>query len=237
MKKYLLAILLLVILLSSCTTTKAVVPVPLESSLETIPSDFVDVAKVIEDVILEVRYYSSYNFVGARIDGYHAPKVYLTKAAAEALKEVSDELKQEGYLLKLYDGYRPQTAVDHFVRWAEDVEDAAMKPYFYPETDKSVLFEEGFICEKSGHSRGSTIDLTLFDMSTGKDVDMGGVFDYFGPLSYPDYQDITPQQIANRNLLRDVMLKHGFVPFDTEWWHFTLENEPYPDTYFSFGIY
>lgn len=128
-------------------------------------------------------------------------------------------------------------AVDHFVRWAEDLNATEMKPYFYPEVDKSLLFEQGYIDAKSGHSRGSTIDLTLFDMATGKEVDMGGTFDYFGELSHPDYTaTLTEEQIANRNLLRDAMLRHGFKPLDTEWWHFTLLDEPYPDTYFTFKV-
>ena len=156
---------------------------------------------------------------------------------AEALKAVSDDVMAQGYRLKVFDAYRPQMAVDHFVRWAEDLNATEMKPYFYPEVDKSLLFEQGYIDAKSGHSRGSTIDLTLFDMATGKEVDMGGTFDYFGELSHPDYTaTLTEEQIANRNLLRDAMRRHGFKPLDTEWWHFTLLDEPYPDTYFTFKV-
>ena len=178
-----------------------------------------------------------YNFVGERIDGYEQPCALITKEAAEALKAVSDDVMAQGYRLKVFDAYRPQMAVDHFVRWAEDLNATEMKPYFYPEVDKSLLFEQGYIDAKSGHSRGSTIDLTLFDMATGKEVDMGGTFDYFGELSHPDYTaTLTEEQIANRNLLRDAMLRHGFKPLDTEWWHFTLLDEPYPDTYFTFKV-
>lgn len=199
-------------------------------------SGFVKLAEAVPDVILEIRYYSTYNFVGERIDGYEAPVAYLTKEAAEALKEVSDELVKKGYRLKIFDAYRPQTAVNHFARWAEDVKDTRMKKYFYPGLDKSVLFKQGYIDYKSGHSRGSTVDLTLFDMKTEKEVDMGGTFDFFGVKSHPDYKKITKTQYNNRMILRKAMTAHGFRPLSTEWWHFTLNNEPYPDTYFDFYV-
>ena len=198
---------------------------------------FVSLAEAAPDVILEIRYYSTYNFVGERVDGYEEPCALMTKEAAEALNAAAAAAEEQGYRLKVYDAYRPQMAVDHFVRWAEDVDDTAMKAYFYPELDKSVLFDQGYIDAKSGHSRGSTIDLTLFDMDTGKEVDMGGTFDYFGELSHPDYVgDLTQEQIDNRNTLRDIMVDNGFKPLDTEWWHFTLVDEPYPDTYFTFPV-
>ena len=199
-------------------------------------SDFVNIAEEIPDLILEIRYYSSYNFVGDRIDGYEAPLALMTKEGAAALKVASDELVSKGYRLKIFDAYRPQTAVNHFIRWAEDVPDVRMKEYFYPDVDKSLLFELEFICAKSSHSRGSTVDLTLFDMQSGREVDMGGTFDWFGDLSYPDYEGITEAQKENRRILRDAMLDAGFKPFDTEWWHFTLADEPYPDTYFDFPV-
>lgn len=198
---------------------------------------FVLLAEAVPDIIQEIRYYSTYNFVGERIDGYEQPCALLTKEAAEALKAVSNDVIAQGYRLKVYDAYRPQMAVDHFVRWAQELDATEMKPYFYPEVDKTLLFEQGYIAEKSGHSRGSTVDLTLFDIQTGKEVDMGGTFDYFGTLSHPDYTDtLTEEQIANRTLLREAMMRHRFKPLDTEWWHFTLENEPYPDTYFEFEV-
>ncbi|MBR1934616.1 MAG: M15 family metallopeptidase [Muribaculaceae bacterium] len=219
------------------------------------PSAFVVLTDVVPDVILEVRYFSTYNFVGERIDGYEAPTVMLTSVAAHRLKEVSDYLKTVGYRLKIYDGYRPQCAVDHFVRWAANVPDVAMKPYFYSDLNKSVLFDQEYIMAKSGHTRGSTLDLTLFDMNTGKEVDMGGTFDWFGPESHPDFcgnpdtgvytgdnsksptgRKITPVQFANRMILRNAMLAFGFKPLDTEWWHFTLRDEPFPDTYFTFPV-
>ena len=199
-------------------------------------SGFVLLSDIVPDAILEIRYYSTYNFVGERIDGYEEPLAFITKEAGEALKKVSDELISKGYRLKIFDAYRPQKAVDHFVRWAKDENDIKMKEYFYPELDKDVLFPLGYILEKSGHSRGSTLDLTLFDMNLEKEVDMGGTFDYFGELSHPDYKNITDEQYNNRMLLREVMLKYGFKPLDEEWWHFTLDNEPYPNTYFTFPI-
>ena len=198
-------------------------------------SDFVLLSDVVPDAIQEIRYYSTYNFVGDRIDGYTEPVALMTREAALALKAVSDYVMQHGYRLKIYDAYRPQKAVDNFVRWAEDINDTRMKDYFYPLEDKSLLFEKGYIDLHSGHSRGSTVDLTLFDMSTGKELDMGGTFDYFGVKSHPDYVgELTEAQLNNRKFLRDAMIRHGFKPLATEWWHFTLANEPYPDTYFTF---
>ncbi len=199
-------------------------------------SGFVSIGEVIPDVLLDVRYYTTYNFVGARIDGYEQPVVLLTKEAATALKRVSHDLLARGLRLVIYDAYRPQRAVDHFVRWAEDVADDRMKAVFYPEVDKADLFERGFIAKRSGHSRGSTVDLALLNEKTGSLVDMGGPFDFFGELSHPDYTGVTPEQHANRMLLREAMLKHGFKPLRTEWWHFTLRDEPYPDTYFDFPV-
>ena len=199
-------------------------------------SGFVLVSDAVPDAILEIRYYSTYNFIGDRIDGYEEPVALLTKEAAEALRAVSGDLIKKGYRMKIYDAYRPQAAVSHFMRWALDDEDARMKAYFYPELEKRALFPLGYIAEHSGHSRGSTVDLTLFDMAVGKEADMGGPFDYFGELSHPDYAGVAKEQYANRMLLRETMIKHGFRPYEGEWWHFTLENEPYPDTYFTFPV-
>ena len=200
------------------------------------PSGFVVLGEFIPDIIQEIRYYSTYNFVGDRIDGYEMPCALMTREAAQALKAVSDDVMKMGYRLKIYDAYRPQMGVDHFVRWAKDTKDTRMKSYFYPEIGKERLFPEDYIMEKSGHSRGSTVDLTLFDMKTGKELDMGGTFDYFGEKSHPDYKKITKQQFKNRMILRDAMIKHGFKPLYSEWWHFTLKDEPYPDTYFTFPV-
>ena len=218
-------------------------------------SQFVNLTDVVSDAILEVRYFGTYNFVGTRVDGYLEPAVLMTRQAADSLRAVSDDLKQQGYRLKIYDAYRPQCAVDHFVRWAADIPDTLMKTYFYPDLDKSVLFEQVYIMEKSGHTRGSTVDLTLFDMATEKEVDMGGTFDWFGPESHPDFcgnpetgeytgdnsaspanRSITKEQFHNRMILREAMLRHGFKALDSEWWHFSLKNEPFPDTYFTFPV-
>ena len=199
-------------------------------------SGFVLLSEAVPDAILEIRYYSTYNLVGDRIDGYEQPTALLTKEAAAALRQVSDDLAKKGYRLKIYDAYRPQKAVTHFMNWAKNTGDTRMKTYFYPELDKSVLFAQGYIAERSGHSRGSTVDLTLFDMKTEKEVDMGGTFDYFGKRSHPDFKGVTKAQYANRMLLRRAMLARGFRPLPEEWWHFTLDKEPYPDTYFTFPV-
>lgn len=209
------------------------------------PTDFVLLTDVIPDAILEIRYYSTYNFIGDRIPGYEQPIAILTRAAADSLKAVSDELVAKGYRLKIFDAYRPQCAVDYFVKWAKDLDDTRMKQYFYPELSKTVLFSQGYIASRSGHTRGSTVDLTLFDMSLEKEVDMGCTYDYFGIASHPDvlpgqpvgaYKPINDEQYRNRMILRKSMLAHGFKPYSGEWWHFTLRNEPYPDTYFTFPL-
>ena len=160
----------------------------------------------------------------------------LTKEAAEALKAASDDAMRRGYRLKIYDAYRPQKAVDHFVRWSKDESDTKMKPYFYPNLEKDELFPKGYIAARSGHSRGSTVDLTLFDTLSGKEVDMGGTFDWFGLESHPSYTKITEEQYSNRMMLNEIMTTNGFKAIEEEWWHFTLENEPYPDTYFDFPV-
>ena len=197
---------------------------------------FVLVRNVIPDVIEDVRYYSDYNFVGTRIDGYEEPVVMLTKEAAEALKRVADYLRPQGYILKLYDGYRPKRAVEHFCRWAENVNDTTMKAVFYPDINKSEVFKLGYLAHRSGHTRGSTIDLTLYDTKEQKDVDMGGTFDFFGKVSHTFYDGLTKQQKENRMLLRNAMMKFGFKGMRSEWWHFTLINEPYKNKYFDFPV-
>ena len=222
---------------------------------QTMNRNFVKLTEAVPDAILEIRYYDTYNFVGRRVDGYEAPTAMLTRRATDSLRAVSDDVKRMGYCLKIYDAYRPQKAVDHFVRWAKVLSDTLTKRYFYPDLSKSVLFKQGYIASKSGHSRGSTVDLTLVDIKTGKDVDMGGTFDWFGPESHSDFcgnpqtgqytgdnhkspkrRSITPEQFHNRMILRKAMLRHGFKPISTEWWHFTLKNEPYPKTFFTFPV-
>ncbi len=199
-------------------------------------SDFVLLSDAVPDAVLEIRYYSTYNFVGERIEGYEEPLAFLTREAAAALREVSDELVSRGYRLKIYDAYRPQKAVNQFVNWTQDAEDLRMKAFFYPELEKDVLFPQGYLSEHSDNTRGSSVDLTLFDMKTEKEIDMGGTFDFFGTLSRPDCPDITEEQYANRQLLCEVMKAHGFRQSVEKWWHFTLEDEPYPDTYFTFPV-
>ena len=200
------------------------------------PSGFVVLADFVPGIIQEIRYHSTYNFIGERIDGYEEPVALLTIEAARALKQAANELFVQGYRLKVFDAYRPATAVKHFVLWGIEDTDIRMKPYFYPDLAKQELFEKGYIASKSSHSRGSTVDLTLLDMAAGKEADMGSPFDFFGPVSHPDCRTITEEQYQNRMRLRHVMMRSGFQPIDCEWWHFTLKDEPYPDTYFDFPV-
>ena len=199
-------------------------------------SGFVVLADYVPSIIQEIRYYSTYNFIGDRIDGYEEPCALLTVEAARALKSVSGELASQGFRLKVFDAYRPAAAVKHFVQWSVDDLDLRMKPFFYPDLDKAELFQRGYIASKSSHSRGSTVDLTLLDMQTGKEVDMGSPFDLFSEVSHPDYRGITDDQYVNRMYLRDAMVRNGFTPIFCEWWHFTLADEPYPETYFEFPV-
>ena len=243
MRKQLLVLLSVSLLFAACQGKRNALVAPEADS-----SGFVTLTDVVPDAILEIRYFSTYNFVGDRIDGYLEPTALLTREAADSLKAVSDDVIGLGYRLKIFDAYRPQCAVDHFMRWAKDPDDARMKQYFYPDLEKTVLFPRGYIAEKSGHTRGSTLDLTLFDMALEKEVDMGGTFDWFGVESHPDFggnpetmeyaanERITEEQFRNRMILRAAMMRHGFIPLDNEWWHFRLDNEPYPDTYFTFPV-
>ena len=200
-------------------------------------SDFVRLADVVPDIIQEIRYATSYNFVGRPIPGYEVPVALLTRRAADSLAQVSRDLLAQCYRLKVFDAYRPQRAVLYFIGWARQEADTLMKPYFYPDIDKADAFRLGYLAHRSGHTRGSTIDLTLFDMQTGKEVDMGGPYDYFSPVSHYWCRDgVSAQQFRHRRLLREAMMRHGFQPIGTEWWHFTLIDEPYPNTSFDFPI-
>ncbi len=199
-------------------------------------SGFVVLADVLPQVVQEIRYHSTFNFVGERIDGYEQPVALITREAARALRGAVNELNVKGYRLKIFDAYRPVSAVRHFIYWGIEDTDIRMKPYFYPDVEKQELFSRGYIAKRSSHSRGSTVDLTLLDMSTGKEVDMGSPFDFFGERSHPDYRGVTEEQYKNRMLLQSVMRRNGFDPIDCEWWHFTLRDEPYPDTYFAFPV-
>ncbi|MBP3656606.1 MAG: M15 family metallopeptidase [Clostridia bacterium] len=200
-----------------------------------LPEGFVFVKDVIPSVQEDIRYAGCHNFIGRPVDGYGAPHAVLTCEAASALRGAADAFAREGYTLLLYDGYRPQRAVDHFVRWSEDLTDTAAKAEFYPALEKGELFERGYIARRSGHTRGSTIDLTLLDRE-GKPLDMGGEFDWFSPVSGHDYAGLTDAQRENRLLLRRGMMAAGFLPYSEEWWHYRLADEPYPDTYFDFPI-
>ncbi|MHC1743559.1 MAG: M15 family metallopeptidase [Syntrophobacteraceae bacterium] len=204
-----------------------------------LPRGFVYVDSVIPNIVVELRYYTDHNFVGQRVDGYLKPRCILTKEAAKALFQVQEELKSFGLGLKIFDAYRPQRAVDHFVRWAEDLEDTRSKAEFYPDINKNTLFRDGYIASRSSHSRGSTVDVTIISLqpeTRGQELDMGTGFDFFGPSSWPFYAGIHPGQRANRMLLHVLMKKHGFKPYPEEWWHFTLSNEPFPTTYFDFPV-
>lgn len=200
------------------------------------PSGFVVLADFVPSVIQEIRYHSTYNFIGERIDGYEEPCALITIEAARALKHVSNELFVQGYRLKVFDAYRPACAVKQFVLWGLEDQDIRMKPYFYPQQQKQELFEKGYIASRSSHSRGSAVDLTLLDMKTGKEVDMGSPFDLFSELSHPDNKSISQEQYENRMTLQSAMMRAGFEPIYCEWWHFMLKNEPYPDTYFEFPV-
>ncbi|MFF4233257.1 M15 family metallopeptidase [Streptomyces sp. NPDC001820] len=224
------------------------------------PKEFVALRSVDPTIIQEMRYTTPHNFVGVRIDGYRQPLCILTRPAAQALHKAQSKLLGQGYSLKVYDCYRPQRAVDHFVRWAEDLADEAMKKEFYPQVDKSRLFVDGYIAEKSGHSRGSTVDLTIVklpalptrpyvpgeplvpcyapqsDRFPDNSVDMGTGFDCFDTLSHTDDPRIQGKQRANRQLLKGTLSAVGFVNLPEEWWHFTYKPEPFPDTFFDFPV-
>jgi len=197
-------------------------------------SDFVEIRSVIDDAAFDIRYYSPNNFTGNKIQGYKAPKAYMTKEALAALSKAAEDLRAQGYRILVWDSYRPQKAVDNFVKWINDPEDVGDKS-FYPDLQKSDLIAGNYIMPKSGHTRGSTVDLTIIKKD-GTCVDMGGTFDLFSEVSHPDYAELTEEQKQNRKILHDAMIKAGFKGLDSEWWHFTLENEPYKDTYFDFDI-
>ena len=197
-------------------------------------SDFAEISSVINDAAFDIRYYSPNNFTGNKIDGYIAPKAYMTKKSLDALAKAAEDLRNQGYRLLIWDSYRPQKAVDNFVKWINDPVDMGDKS-FYPNLQKSDLLTGNYVMAKSGHSRGSTVDLTIIKKDGGF-VDMGGTFDLFSEVSHPDYQNLTDKQKNNRKILRDAMVKAGFNPIDSEWWHFTLKDEPYKDTYFNFDV-
>ena len=202
-----------------------------------IPDDFGDISEEISDIVLEVRYASNDNFMGRVVNGYSVPKVVLTKKALKALKNAQAEFIRLGYCIKVFDAYRPQRAVDDFMQWTNVENDTVMKQKYYPQLDKKNLIPQGYIAEKSGHSRGSTLDLSLIyldEENKRQEVDMGGSWDFFGERSHYGYPEISLEQKENRALLQKIMIKHGFLPYAKEWWHFTLAEEPFPNKYFDF---
>ena len=201
-----------------------------------LPEGFVYATDFVPNVILEMRYFSAYNFVGARVEGYWAPLPILTRDAALALKQANEDLLGQGYMMKIFDAYRPQGAYDHFVRWAQDVSDVSMREYFYPDIPKNQILPQGYIAKRADHSRGSTVYVSIMEMNTGLEVDMGSPFDFFGPISAHNYEGITAEQKANRLILKTAMEKAGFESYSKEWWHYTLKNEPFPTTYFNFPV-
>jgi D-alanyl-D-alanine dipeptidase len=200
------------------------------------PASFVDAATVVPGLVVEMRYASTHNFVGTRVDGYEAPRCLLTRQAATALAAVERDLAARDLGLKVFDCYRPARAVAHFLRWARNSADLKTKPEFYPATDKRDLFAEGYIASRSGHSRGSTVDLTLVRLADGHELDMGGPFDFFGPQSWRSYRALSEEARRNRALLAEAMRRGGFRPYDREWWHFTLRGEPFSGIYFDFPV-
>ena len=199
------------------------------------PAGFVDAATVVPGLIVEMRYAGAHNFVGRPIDGYEAPRCLLTKAATNALAGVAKDVAAYGLVIKVFDCYRPTRAVANFVRWARDLNDTAGKAEFYPDVDKRTLFRDGYIASQSGHSRGSTIDMTLAH-ADGRELDMGTPFDFFSTKSWPNSAGVSHDAMVNRGELRTAMQHNGFRPYDREWWHFTLRGEPFPDTYFDFPV-
>lgn len=193
--------------------------------------DFVAVSGA--GIELDIKYFTGDNLVGERLDGYLAPSCWLARSAANALQKVAVGLAEQGLGLLIFDCYRPQTAVNHFVRWAASPEDLSTKPLYYPNEEKARLFERGYIAERSGHSRGATVDLSVYRLADGKALDMGTGFDYMDESSATAYEPVSETVRANRDLLLAAMTAQGFVNYAQEWWHYTYKPEPYPDTYFS----
>ncbi|WP_088323222.1 M15 family metallopeptidase [Polaribacter tangerinus] len=203
---------------------------------QNLPKEFVYLQDIDNSIVVELRYFTSNNFTGKPVNGYNANCLIISKKAALGLKKVQKELLKKGMSIKIFDAYRPQKAVDHFISWAKKLNDTLAKKSYYPKVKKNNLFKLGYIASKSGHSRGSTVDLTIINIDTKQELDMGSSYDFFGEESHPFYPKITVKQQKNRNLLRAVMVKNGFIPYNKEWWHFTLKNEPFPKTYFDFNV-
>jgi len=203
---------------------------------DSLPEGFVYLTEIIPDVILDIRYFSTHNFMQSRVDHYLAPVAIITREAAEALALANNELKTKGYIIKVFDAYRPQSATDHFIRWGQDENDISGKANFYPDLTKRQLFAEVYLGVRSAHTRGSTIDLTIVNMRTKRDVDMGSPFDFFGPISHHGSRLVTEEQANNRLILKTAMERAGFRAYEKEWWHYSLINEPFPNTFFNFPV-
>lgn len=251
-KKFLTAVLLMALAIAALP--------PSSPGANALPDSFVHIQEVIPDALMDIRYYTDHNFLGVRVDGYEAPACILTRQAAQALAHVQKDLAPFSMSIKIYDCYRPQRAVDHFVRWAKDVNDTKTQKEFYPTVNKRNLFRDGYIAERSSHSRGSTVDLTIVSLPAplqppyvagqpqkacylpagvrfaDNSLDMGTGYDCFDVASHPENINLSPQHRANRLLLKTLMAKYGFRNYDQEWWHFTLNNEPHPETYFNFPV-
>ena len=208
----------------------------LPAAAQTRPPGIVDASTLVPNLVIDMRYLGSDNFVGKPIDGYEKPICYLTREAAAALAAVARDLAPQGLAIKAFDCYRPVRAVAHFVRWARDLRDEARKADYYPQVEKRNLFRDGYIAARSGHSRGSTLDMTLVRRDGGKELDMGTPFDFFSSRSAPGDKSVSAEAQANRKLLADAMRRRGFTPYSKEWWHFTLRNEPFPNTFFDFPV-
>ncbi len=206
------------------------------SAQTTRPPTFVDASTLVPNLVIDMRYLGSDNFVGKPIDGYEKPVCYLTREAATALADVARDLAPQGLAVKAFDCYRPVRAVAHFARWARDLRDEARKADYYPQVEKRNLFRDGYIAARSGHSRGSTLDMTLVRRDGGKELDMGTPFDFFSSRSAPSDKTVSAEAQSNRRLLADAMRRRGFMPYSKEWWHFTLRNEPFPNTFFDFPV-
>ena len=226
-----LVLILLSALFHTCAGAESVPP-----PAHDLPEGFCYVHEQIEDVILDIRYAGTHNFVGDVIDGYEAPYAIMTEKAALALKDVADDLRRQGYRLKIFDAYWPQSAVRLFVRWSQIADDTRMQQEFYPEyRKKSLLVDQGYIARNSSHCRGSAVDLTITDLD-GNELDMGTGFDYFGKKAWHGAKGITQEQAANRLILKNAMESHGFRCFTHEWWHYKLINEPFPKKAFDFPV-
>ena len=202
-----------------------------------IPKGFASVKSAIPSIIIDLRYGTTENFTGRIVDGYQKPKAVLTQSTLTALRNAQLKFESYGVGIKLFDGYRPQKAVNDFIAWSNDINDTLQKATYYPNINKVELFDRGYIARRSGHSRGSTVDITLVyttGKNKGKEVDMGGTWDFFGTRSWIESKEISLQQQSNRELLQMVMKAAGFRPYSKEWWHFTLVKEPFPETYFDF---